>query len=93
MKKMVRTRQIDTFGIETFDNRDPYVLVVLSEKNRGRDVKAVATQTAESLHTKPHPLHSSPFDARRGAARGDGGVRCAEARWTAESSPGSLPSR
>ena len=50
MKKMVRTRQIDTFEIETFDNRGPYVLVVLSEKNRGKDVKAVATQIAESLH-------------------------------------------
>ena len=50
MKKMVRTRQIDTFEIETFDNRGPYVLVVLSEKNRSKDVKAVATQIAESLH-------------------------------------------
>ena len=51
MKKMVRTKQIDEFRIETFDNRGPYVLVVLSEKNRAKDVKAVATQIAESLHT------------------------------------------
>ena len=51
MKKMVRNKQIDEFKIETFDNRGPYVLVVLSEKNRGKDVKAVATQIAESLHT------------------------------------------
>ena len=51
MKRMVRTKQIDTFKIETFDNRGPYVLVVLSEKNRGKDVKAVATGIAESLHT------------------------------------------
>ena len=51
MKQMVRTRQIDEFRIETFDNRGPYVLVVLSEKNRDRDVKAVATRIAESLHT------------------------------------------
>ena len=51
MKKMVRTKQIDEFKIETFDNRGPYVLVVLSEKNRTKDVKAVATQIAESLHT------------------------------------------
>ena len=51
MKKMVRNKQLDTFKIETFDNRGPYVLVVLSEKNRGKDVKAVATQIAESLHT------------------------------------------
>ena len=51
MKKMVRTKQIDAFEIETFDNRGPYVLVVLSEKNRGKDVKAVATEIAESLHT------------------------------------------
>lgn len=51
MKKMVRSKQIDAFEIETFDNRGPYVLVVLSEKNRSKDVKAVATQIAESLHT------------------------------------------
>ena len=51
MKKMVRSKQIDEFKIETFDNRGPYVLVVLNEKNRGKDVKAVATQIAESLHT------------------------------------------
>ena len=51
MKKMVRNKQIDEFKIETFDNRGPYVLVVLSEKNRGKAVKAVATQIAESLHT------------------------------------------
>ena len=51
MKKMVRNKQIDEFMIETFDNRGPYVLVVLSEKNRGKDVKAVATEIAESLHT------------------------------------------
>ncbi len=51
MKKMVRTRQIDTFEIETFDNRGPYVLVVLSEKNRGKAVESVANEIAESLHT------------------------------------------
>ena len=51
MRKMVRNKLIDEFRIETFDNRGPYVLVVLSEKNRGKDVKAVATQIAESLHT------------------------------------------
>ena len=51
MRKMVRNKQIDEFKIETFDNRGPYVLVVLSEKNRDKDVKAVATQIAESLHT------------------------------------------
>ena len=51
MKRMVRTKQIDEFQIETFDNRGPYVLVVLDEKNRTKDVKAVATQIAESLHT------------------------------------------
>ena len=51
MKKMVRTRQIDTFKIETFDNRGPYVLVVLSEKNRGKEVESVANEIAESLHT------------------------------------------
>ena len=51
MKRLVRNKLIDEFKIETFDNRGPYVLVVLSEKNRGKDVKAVATQIAESLHT------------------------------------------
>ena len=51
MKRLVRNKLIDEFKIETFDNRGPYVLVVLSEKNRGKDVKAVATEVAESLHT------------------------------------------
>ena len=51
MKRLVRNKQIDAFQIETFDNRGPYVLVVLNEKNRGKDVKAVATEIAESLHT------------------------------------------
>ena len=51
MKRLVRNKQIDAFQIETFDNRGPYVLVVLNEKNRSKDVKAVATQIAESLHT------------------------------------------
>lgn len=51
MKQLVRNKQIDEFRIETFDNRGPYVLVVLSEKNRGKGVKAVATQIAEGLHT------------------------------------------
>ena len=51
MKQLVRNKLIDAFEIETFDNRGPYVLVVLSEKNRSKDVKAVATQIAESLYT------------------------------------------
>ena len=51
MKKMVRTKQVDEFKIETFDNRGPYVLVVLSEKNRAKDAKAVAAEIAQSLHT------------------------------------------
>ena len=51
MKQLVRNKLIDPFKLETFDNRGPYVPVVLSEKNRGKDVKAVATQIAESLHT------------------------------------------
>ena len=51
MKQLVRNKLIDMFKIETFDNRGPYVLVVLSEKNRSKDVKAVATEIAESLHT------------------------------------------
>lgn len=51
MRKMVRNKQIDAFEIETFDNRGPYVLVVLSEKNRSKSANAVATQIAESLHT------------------------------------------
>ena len=50
MKRLVRNKQIDAFEIETFDNRGPYVLVVLNEKNRGKDTKAVATEIAESLH-------------------------------------------
>ena len=51
MKQLVRNKQIDEFQIETFDNRGPYVLVVLSEKKRSEDVKVIATEIAESLHT------------------------------------------
>ena len=51
MKRLVRNKLIDAFQIETFDNRGPYVLVVLNEKNRSKDVRAVATEIAESLHT------------------------------------------
>ena len=51
MKQLVRNKQIDEFEIETFDNRGPYVLVVLSEKKRSEDVKVVATEIAEGLHT------------------------------------------
>ena len=51
MKRMVRNKQIDAFQIETFDNRGPYVLIVLNERNRSKDVTAVATEIAESLHT------------------------------------------
>lgn len=51
MGKLVRNKQIDAFEIETFDNRGPYVLVVLSEKNRNKDINVVATEIAESLHT------------------------------------------
>ena len=51
MKRLVRNKMIDEFKIETFDNRGPYMLVVLSEKNRAKNVKAVATEIAESLHT------------------------------------------
>ena len=51
MKQLVRNKQLDEFQLETFDNRGPYVLVVLSEKKRSEDVSAVATEIAESLHT------------------------------------------
>ena len=51
MGMLVRNKQIDAFKIETFDNRGPYVLVVLSEKNRNKDINVVATELAESLHT------------------------------------------
>ena len=51
MKRLVRNKQVDAFEIETFDNRGPYVLVALSEKNRSKDVNVVAKELAESLHT------------------------------------------
>ena len=51
MKQLVRNKQIDEFEIETFDNRGPYVLVVLSEKKRSEDVDVIAAEIAESLHT------------------------------------------
>ena len=51
MKRLVQNKQVDAFEIETFDNRGPYVLVALSEKNRSKDVNEVAKELAEGLHT------------------------------------------
>ena len=51
MARLVDNKQIDAFEIETFDNRGPYVPVVLSEKNRSGDDAAVAREIAESLYT------------------------------------------
>lgn len=51
MEQLVRGKQIDKYEIETFDNRGPYVIVALNRKNRGKNVKAVATTLAKGLHT------------------------------------------
>ncbi len=51
MDQLVRGKQIDQYEIETFDNRGPYIIVALSEKNRGKDSKTVATALAKGLHT------------------------------------------
>lgn len=51
MGRLEDNKRIDAFEIETFDNRGPYVLVVLAEKHRGGDVAAAATEIAEGLYT------------------------------------------
>ena len=55
MKQLKRNKQIDEFEIETFDNRGPYILVVLNEKNRSKDVKEVANGIAEKSIHQSHP--------------------------------------
>ena len=51
MKQLIRNKQIDQYEIETFDNRGPYIIVALSEKNRDKDANQVAASLAQSVHT------------------------------------------
>ncbi len=51
MDQLVRGNQVARYEIETFDNRGPYLIVALSPRNRGKDVRAVAASLAEGLHT------------------------------------------
>ncbi len=50
MKRTIASKQIAFFEIETFDNRGPYLLVVLDESKRGGDAGAMATKLAEGLY-------------------------------------------
>ena len=50
MKRTISAKQITLFEIETFDNRGPYLLVVLDESKRSGDAGALATKLAEGLY-------------------------------------------
>ena len=50
MKKMARNKEIYKSRIETFDNRGPYILVVLAEKDRAKDVTTIANDIAAKVH-------------------------------------------
>ena len=49
MKREVASKVIDSYELEKFDNRGPYMVVVLSEKNRSKDNQLVATGIAKRL--------------------------------------------
>jgi hypothetical protein len=51
MKRTIASKQIEFFEIEIFDNRGPYLLVILDEGKRGGDAEAMATKLAEGLYT------------------------------------------
>ena len=51
MDRLLRGGQIDKYEIETFDNRGPYIIVALNQKNRSKDIKTVADSLAEGLYT------------------------------------------
>ena len=50
LRKMERNKDIFKSRIETFDNRGPYILVVLIEKDRSKDVETVANGIAGKIH-------------------------------------------
>jgi hypothetical protein len=50
MKRTIAAKQVEFYDIELFDNRGPYLLVILDESKRGGDVQALATKIAEGLY-------------------------------------------
>lgn len=52
MKREMASKEIDAYELEKYDNRGPYIVVVLSEKNRAKDHAQVATTIAKRLHTE-----------------------------------------
>ncbi len=50
MKRTIAAKQIEFFEIEIFDNRGPYLLVILDESKRGEDAEKLATKLAEGLY-------------------------------------------
>lgn len=49
LKREVASKVIVTYELEKFDNRGPYIVVILSEKNRSKDRQQVATEIAKRL--------------------------------------------
>ena len=50
MKREMTSKQIDAYIIEHFDNRGPYIIVVLNEKNRNKDKTEISSTLADRLY-------------------------------------------
>ena len=49
MKKELKNKQIDYYKLTQYDNRGPYLQVILNEKNRSKDLKTIASTIAKRL--------------------------------------------
>ena len=52
MKREMASKEIDAYELEKYDNRGPYIVIVLSEKNRAKDHAQIATTIAKRLHAE-----------------------------------------
>ena len=50
MKREMTNKHIDAYIIEHFDNRGPYIIVVLNEKNRNKDKTEISSTLADRLY-------------------------------------------
>lgn len=51
MRQLIRGKQIEHYEIETFDNRGPYLIVLLNQQDRRQDAHQAATALATDLYT------------------------------------------
>jgi len=50
MKREIASKEIDAYELERYDNRGPYIVVVLSEKNRAKDHEQIANAIAKRVY-------------------------------------------